>query len=204
MQTVRQIERLWTARQYTRLFRELIANRPDGAFKFDLDPGHLAAAAMGMIRLDELNQAHNPLYRKLLNTIIAAQQSDGGWGDIALSALCLRALAIGRDTGGRAIDNALAYLANLQRPDGYWPAIPLRRMPGDASVSALVLYHLAEEDRFRAAVQFKQAVQRLDADRTSLDPNARRLWDRASLRCHSHHTEETSRMWSAQIVPNAA
>ncbi len=80
MQTVRQIERLWTARHYQRLFRELIANRPEADFKFDLSPSPIPAAAMGMIRLDELNQAHNPLYRKLLNTVITSQQSDGGWG----------------------------------------------------------------------------------------------------------------------------
>ncbi len=53
MQTVRQIERLWTGHQFQRLFRELIANRPEADFKFDLAPGSILAAAMGMIRLDE-------------------------------------------------------------------------------------------------------------------------------------------------------
>src|SRR5262245_15636992 len=114
MQTVRQIERLWTARQYPRLFGELIANRPEALFDVDLEPaGSTAAAATALIRLDELDQSHVPLYSKLIRAIIAAQQPDGGWQDATLTALCLRALMLGRNTGGEAIARGLAYLARL-------------------------------------------------------------------------------------------
>ncbi len=120
-----------------------------------------------------------------------------------LSALCLRALAAGGGNGGAAIGNALNYLANLQRPEGYWPAIPLRRLPSDPYVSAQVLYFLADEDRFRSAVRFDQAVQRLDADRASLDPGTRRLWDRVALRCRSLRVGQPVLTW-AKSVSNAA
>src|SRR5262245_45299357 len=118
MQTVRQIERHWTGGAYSRLFRELVANRPEAAFQIDLEPaGGVAAAAMGVIRLEELNQSHVPLYSKLIRALVASQDRDGGWGDAALTALCLRALMLGRRSGGESIQRGLAYLTGLQKPD---------------------------------------------------------------------------------------
>src|SRR5688572_3608149 len=52
-------------------------------------------SALAMIRLDELSQAHHPFYRRLLNVILTSQQSDGGWGDLLTTALCVRALIAG-------------------------------------------------------------------------------------------------------------
>ena len=196
MQTVRQIERLWTARQYAKLFRELTCHRPEGGFRMELEAGSAAAAAMGIIRLDELNQVHAPLYNTLLRAVLATQEADGGWGDVTLTALCLRGLMLGKHTGGEAIARGLAYLASLQRPEGLWPKIPLRRMPGDAYVSAVVLYHLAEDDRFRAAVRFEDVTAWLEGNRTSLEPAAQKLWDHAALRCRIRRIREPMLVWS--------
>src|SRR5438067_3818408 len=114
MQTVRQIERLWNARQYEKLFRQLVANRPEASFGLELEtPGSASAAAMGIIRLDELNQAHVPLYNAFIRALVACQDKDGGWVDAMTTTLCLRALMLGRNTGGQAIQRGLIYLAGL-------------------------------------------------------------------------------------------
>ena len=39
MITIRQIERAWTARTYEKLFRELVANRPEASFRFEHEQG---------------------------------------------------------------------------------------------------------------------------------------------------------------------
>src|SRR4051794_15294842 len=115
MTTIRQIERLWVARRYERLLGELVAHRPEASFRLGRETGmSLPAAAMGVVRLDELDQSHVPLYSRLVRAVIAAQETDGGWGDPVLTALCLRALLCGRGHGA-AVDGAARYLANLQK-----------------------------------------------------------------------------------------
>src|SRR3989442_15827516 len=100
MITVKQIERAWNARQYERLFRELMACRPEADLNLEFDGGWAApAAAMAVIRLDELSQSHVPACAMLIRCLIASQQSDGGWGDLTTTALCLRALLCGNGHG---------------------------------------------------------------------------------------------------------
>ena len=183
MITIRQIERSWTARTYDKLFRELAAARPEAAFRFDHEQGRATpAAAMAVIRLDELSQSYVPLYAKLVRAILASQETDGGWGDAMTTALCLRALLCSNGDGV-AVDRGLTYLANLQKSEGVWPAVPLRRMPADAYVSAFVLLQLGDNARFREAVRFADAVAWFESHEGSLDPTARPLWDRAGHRC---------------------
>ena len=121
----------------------------------------------------------SPLYPVLIRAIIASQEKDGGWGDVTVTTLCLRALMLGQNTGGEAIRRGLKYLADLQKSDGTWPRIPLRRMPADPAVSSFVLYELADESRFRAAVRFEDAVNWFQANAGELDAEAHRLWQRA-------------------------
>ena len=68
------------------------------------------AGLRGMISLDELEQAHNPLSRKLLNVLLVGQERDGGWGDPLTTALYLRALLCGQGQG-EAVQRALAYVS---------------------------------------------------------------------------------------------
>jgi len=183
MQTVRQIDRLWNARQYDRLARELLAARPEFSLRL---VGELSqsvpVAALGLIRLDALTQGAHPLNEKLIRTILAAQEADGGWGDPVVSALCLRALMCSRGQGV-AVHRGLAYIANLQKSGGAWPALPIRRAAEDAYVSAFILFHLADQELFRATVRLDDAVNWLAQNEPTLDPESRRLWYRASLRC---------------------
>jgi hypothetical protein len=186
MITIRQVERDWVARRYEKLFDALVEHRPEGAFPFDLTDGRaVPAAAMALIRLDELSQTHVPLYSRLLRTLLAAQNvNDGGWGDPIVTALCLRALMAGRGNGV-AIDLGLQYLADLQKTEGVWPSAPIRRFPADPAASAFILYQLADKPAFRQAVRFTDALDWFEAHESSLDTDARRWWGYAKPRCQS-------------------
>src|SRR5688572_9196736 len=123
MQTTRQIERFWTARQYGRLTRELLSARSEFSDRLVVELSRsVPAAALALIRLDELNQGHHPLNQVLIRHIIAAQEGDGGWGDPLVTALCLRALTLNRGQGV-CVDRGFANLAELQKPQGVWPAV---------------------------------------------------------------------------------
>jgi hypothetical protein len=184
MITNRQIERDWVGRKYEKLFDALVEHRPEGSFPFDVTEGRaVPAAAMALIRLDELSQTHVPLYTRLLRAVLAAQNvNDGGWGDPVVTALCLRALMAGRGHGP-AIDAGLHYLADLQKSEGIWPSAPIRRFPADPAVSAFVLHQLADKPAFRAAVRFSDALDWFAGHDSTLDADARRWWGYAKLRC---------------------
>src|SRR4029077_1477677 len=121
-----------------------------------------AAAALAVIRLDELSQSYLPLYSRLIRAILCQQQEDGGWGDLPTTALCLRALLAGNGDGV-AIERGLDYLASLQKDEGIWPAAPIRRLPEDARVSLFILYQLGDHPRFRESVDFSRAVSWFEA-----------------------------------------
>jgi hypothetical protein len=193
MITIRQIERAWNDRTYEKLFRWLVATRPESTFRFEQEQGRaIPAAAMSVIRLDELSQSYVPLYAKLVRAVIAGQESDGGWGDPMTTALCVRALLCGSGDGV-AVERGLQYLANLQKAEGAWPAVPLRRMPADGYVSAFILYELGDNPRFRDAVQFDAALKWFEQNESMLNFDARRLWDRAKLRCRAGSAERRAR-----------
>src|SRR3954471_16590181 len=93
MITLRQIERLFDDHQHRRLYRELIAGRPEASIALESTLARVVPiAALGLMRLDELSQSHTTLSRRLLNVILTSQQPDGGWGDPMVTALCIRAL----------------------------------------------------------------------------------------------------------------
>ena len=188
MQTTRQIERQWSARQYDRLARELLAPRPEYSPRLLAELSRsVPAAALALIRLDELNQSNHPLCGKLIRTIIAAQEGDGGWGDPLVSALCLRALMCSKGLG-LCVHRGIAHLASLQKDEGAWPAAPIRRLPEDAFVTAFILFHLADHDAFRAAVRLDDALAWLTRHESALGDDARRLAHRATLRARLRPT----------------
>ena len=78
MFTARQIERLWNSKEFRRLAVELLAGRAEGSYRLEAEFARsVPAAALGLIRMDELTQSHHPLYRKLLNVLILSQEADG-------------------------------------------------------------------------------------------------------------------------------
>jgi hypothetical protein len=183
MITVKQIERAWNARQYERMYRDLIAFRPEATLHLQFESGWSApAAAMAMIRMDELCQGHVPLFGKLLRTLIATQQADGGWGDVTTTAICLRALLCGNGHG-ESIDRGMAFLANLQKSNGLWPQLAHRRLPEDSQASAAVLLYLGQYPAFQSAVRFDEATAWFENNETFLDTSTREIWRRASRRC---------------------
>jgi hypothetical protein len=196
MTTVKQMERAWSARQYERLFRDLVAFRPEAKVELDYDGGWaVPAAAFCMIRMDELGQSHVPFYAQLVRALIAAQQPDGGWVDPALTALCLRALLCGHGHG-QAIECGMIFLAALEKEDGLWPRYPLRRMPSDAYVSAFILGQIGDQPSFQAAARLEDAVRWFEGNVAYLDAAARELWQRAERRCRVAMPAAAQVSWS--------
>lgn len=201
MITVRWIERLWEAKKYRQLATELLQNRPEGMVDCFSAPedavGSRAAtaAALSLIRLDELTQSNAPLSRKLLRTLLACQQSDGGWGGLFTSALCTRALLCSQGNGV-AVERAMEFFALLQKPEGIWPREPVRRMPADALGSALILMELGDAPVFQLAVRLDAAMQWFEVNVEQLDAETRMIWSHARLRCSVRHTRETVTLWS--------
>jgi hypothetical protein len=181
MMTVRQIERLWQSKAYRRLSGELLSARQEASFALEGTDRPCFVAALAIIRMDELNQAHHPLAATLLRAVLTSQDRDGGWADPATTALCLRALLLNRGNGA-AIDAGMNYLASLQKEQGIWPAGPIRRMPEDASASLFILYQLGENPRFRDAVRFEAAIEWFACNASALSRENRSLCEWASLR----------------------
>jgi hypothetical protein len=195
MLTVRHIEKLWDARKYQPLLEELISPRIEAAVVAELSHTP-AAAAMALIRLDELNLPYAAICSRLIRALVALQEADGGWGDIATTALCVRALSL-QNGQGLAIERGVGYLANLQQSTGIWPKIPIRRMPEDALISAFTLYQLIDNEHFRGAVQFDAACAWFESHRWSLEPAAQMLWDHARLRAPAATTQAAAEpSWS--------
>ena len=200
MQTVRQIERYWTARQYDRLTRSLLIARPEASERAAIELGYaVPAAALALIRLDELTQAHHPLNLKLIRTILAAQEGDGGWGDPLTTAVCLRALMLGRGQGV-AVERGIAYLATLQQTGGIWPSVGVRRTAADPFVSAFILFHLADQPAFQSAVRITEAADWFDRHHSTLDAATLKPWHRASLRCRIARIQSLATNWSEKIA----
>jgi hypothetical protein len=203
MMTVRQIERLWTANSQEKLLDSLLRGRWEAAFgeRLCASPA-VTAAALGMIRLDELSQSDAPVFGVLLRTILATQESDGGWGDLPATAWSLRALLI--DGGsGVAVERGMTYLGGLQQAAGIWPAIPIRRMPADPLVSAFILCQLGDSGRFRRRVRFAEAVGWFEANSELLDEETRAIWSRAKLHCRPMATSGAGQMEDRAWRPEA-
>ncbi len=188
MITVRYVEKLWDGRKYDRLLQELIAPRVEAIAADELMHSPTAsAAALSLVRLDELHSPHAPICSGLIRTLISTQKSDGGWGDVATTALCVRALSL-QNGQGLSIAGGMGYLATLQQPAGIWPKLPIRRMPEDALVSAFTILQLGDNDLFRATVRLDAAFAWFDSHRWMLDPAALSLWDHARLRVPANFT----------------
>jgi hypothetical protein len=142
MLTAKQIERWLDSADFGRLARELLAGRAELSARTLLDCSKkVPCAALTLIRLDELTQSHVPLAGKVIHILLSSQEADGGWGDAPTTALVLRALSTARGHG-QAMSRGLAYLAALQKEDGLFPLIPIRRAEADELASSLVLHHL--------------------------------------------------------------
>jgi hypothetical protein len=164
MLTIRQVERLWQLKAHERLIDELCSGRAEavGGIR-QLLRGALPAAALTIIRMNELHQSHLPQVAKMVRFVLASQQADGGFGDAVTTAICLRALASGRGAGP-AIDGAIGYLDALQKETGEWPREPMRRFEGDPAVTAFVLLQLTESKHPRAGELVDRTLDRLTSD----------------------------------------
>lgn len=181
MTTIRQIDRLWAGNDHRRMVSELTGGRPELTAVAQRLLGPAAAAAVAVIRLDELGQSHQPIVAKLLRSLIGAQQPDGGWGDLAVTILALRALRC-CDGNGHAVERAITHLSLCQREDGAWPDEPIRRLPADGLTTAFLLLNLAGDEAMMGKLNLQSAADWLTAHRDELEPVTRRLADRAAAK----------------------
>ena len=184
MITIRHMQRLFDDHQHRRLYRELIAARPEASF-CALEPvltRVIPIAALGLLRLDELSQASTTLSRRLLDVLLTSQQPDGGWSDPMITSLCLRAL-LSSSGHGQATARGLAFLSRTQKPGGIWSRDPFHRMPPDPFASAFILLQLGDQSSFRRSIRFDDAVDYFALNEKNLEPDTARLWSHAATRC---------------------
>lgn len=183
MVTVRQLERLWVEKQYERIIRLCLEMRAEASVRLVTELSQKAASAAGMmvIRLDELGLSHMPFCRELIRVVIQGQKSDGGWGDPLATAVSLRALLCGGGDG-MCVEKGIEYLADLQKEDGLWPRVALRRLPGDAFVTAFILLQLGDQARFAEAIRADDAMAWLQEHEDALDLETARLWRSLAVR----------------------
>ncbi len=78
MLTTAKHRRLWQTGLYRALIRDLVTGRAEARLDLDVRlPGKVTAAALGLIRLRELDQGGNPLAKEALETLIWSQHRDG-------------------------------------------------------------------------------------------------------------------------------
>jgi hypothetical protein len=176
MITVRQIQRFWQGKAYDRVLAQLLACRSESSPRLVEELNGIdAAAAMLIIRLDELSQVFAPLYSEAVRTLLQNQRPDGSWGDTITTAIALRALLCGNGHGS-AIERGMRFLANLQKSEGIWPCVPVRRMPVDPFASAFVLVQLGNHASFHQAIRFIDAREWFIHNELALDEATRKLW----------------------------
>jgi|SRR5687768_5060724 len=194
MITIRQFERLWLGKDYTRIARLCLELRPEASVRLALEVSRQApAAALAIVRLDELGQSYAPFCARLVRYLLGSQEADGGWGDPVATALAIKALSCSNGQG-IAVDRAIAYLADLQKSDGLWPRIPLRRLASEPFTSAFILYTLHDHPSFTRSVRFEEALAWFDQHATTLDPETDRLHRSLTLRLN--RTASPQPLWS--------
>ena len=176
MITLRHIDRLFSEQKHPKLYAELTAGRPeaDASLESTLSRA-VPVAALGAIRLEELNQSSTPLYHRLINVILTSQRPDGGWSDPATTALCDRALIVSPHQDRAAC--GLANLASTQSSHGCWL---------DPTTTAFILLQLTEFPEFRSRIRFHDAIDYLTNRAHQFDPSTQRLWIHTALRCRAH------------------
>lgn len=182
MLTVRQIERWWRGGGHERILSELSAGRVEATGEVKtLLVGPVSAAALAVIRLDELNQSAHPLASEFVHYIITHENAAGGWADAATTALCVRALSCSRGHGV-VIDRGLSALAASQRPDSLWARTSGNRIAeGDLHVTAFIVVQLVNAG-VRGAVRIEDALAAIDATDRAAEPGLMRLRSHAAHR----------------------
>ncbi len=199
MITLRQIERSWNSKHYSQMNVELLAARSEDSAKLrSLLTSSLAAAAMGLIRLDELNQSHAPLATSFVRRVLCSQKPDGGWDDPLLTALCIRALLTSRGQG-EAIDRGITFLAQLQKSDGTWSATGIHRTEPDAFTSAFIFFSLGLHAAFLETICVDDAIAWFERKLALLDPSSRKLWEIASRKVRSVRARTSG--WMLDLEP---
>ena len=179
MLTTLKLRRLWSEGRYRAMIRDLTANRPEGRLSLDkLAGGATVAAALGLIRLRELNQAQTPLATELVRRLTWSQRSDGSWVDagddadatLVKTSLAARALA---DLDEACFGRSVGFLADQQEASGW----------GEKSMTtAIVLMQVARLADGELRLADALAAEPAAGGPQELDAATRWAWKHAKLR----------------------
>jgi hypothetical protein len=191
MMTVKHMERLWRANRPAKLLADVTEGRGGTGWagrlaELNFAGGNhnlapltpLAAAAAALLRLDDLGQGHAAFAKTLRSRLRQGQRPDGTWGDLGLTALCVRVLTTPADAG--AASRGLAALAEMQRDDGSWSATGVRRVIGDVDTTLAIAEHLTFIPRLDGRPSLEAALSFLAT--AKLTPEQRRTFARVESR----------------------
>jgi len=187
MTTVRQLSGMIEGKKSSKLVSEFDRVRGEfpTAFEGELGRSPLAAACVAVIRLIELEQTRTPLFTTLVRQIVEAQHSDGLFGDLPVSVLAARALFAVSSASPSAL-KALSAIALMQHDSGSFPRISVRRLPGDAQMTAFILVQLGHLESFAHAIRLEAALGYLAGQMPILSEHDRNLARLASRRTLHH------------------
>ena len=213
MLTPAKLNRLWQQSRHRALVREVAANRPEARLELDARlGGPTLAAALGLMRLGELNQLHQPLARSMRDRLAWSQAGDGSWGErgggcpvlTAFAARALSATAATTITNGRtrlgmagagadapashranpAAARGVAFLAAVQRDAGGWSGreTATGEPLDDAYATGVILLQLGRDGGFRQSVRLEDALSVEPVGEREADAVTRMAWRHARLR----------------------
>jgi hypothetical protein len=148
------------------------------------------ALALGLRRLIELTYGPTELSRAMIVDLLALQDPDGSFGSDPLATACaVAALArleaehhhLGNLEVGTAGQRALAALAAMQADDGLMAYPADRSWQQRALVNAFILFLLAHDAPFRAAVRLAEMMDWFEQYQDQLEPGTESYWLMARL-----------------------
>lgn len=168
MLSKRRIEQRMLAGDWQRLADDVLANgrQVDLPIRMHLsEPDTLPVAAVGLAlrRVNELEFALSPLARAMAQGLIVGQEPDGSFGNVASTAIVVRAMISTLEQPGceklasrihEAVEIAIRFLAWHQGDNGLWL---------DSEIdSAIVAWQLADCRMFTDAVRMEDLVTALN------------------------------------------
>lgn len=200
MLSINLIQRHFEAHEHERLLRGLTDNGLPLPLplRARLGQGPVAALALGLRRLAELTYGPTPLSRDMTAALLSHQRADGTFapsqaaaGDADPLATAAAVAAMGQILQDhpaaaeaplvQAHERALAALACLQDEDGLFRCPDDRTREDRALTGAFVLYLLARDAGFRAAVRWADLVRWYEEHADTLDGPTAELYRLACL-----------------------
>jgi hypothetical protein len=160
------------------------------SLRIRLSQSPACALALGLRRLAELTYGPTDLGREMIDELLGCQDADGSFASDPLATACAAAALVRlggeRDqwADGRiepACERALAALAAMQGDDGLLAYPTDRTWQQRALVNAFILFLLAHDAAFRAAMRLAELMDWFEQCQDRLEPATESYWLMARL-----------------------